>query len=476
MFLICFHFCILQVETKNSDMGKCTFYLLNPYVKGAKNKTKKLAPNKCRVYCVLIVDRDHMLKMKTEHFCYPEQWDFTRKEKKRKLTGAPDFNRRLQLFAGKIEGRYLAIREEFPDMPFSQIAMKLKSFAKTLELPDDKKIKDFFSYIDMYKESLEGKYSKGSVQKVGTFKNSLREFTTQYPDYKHLTFSMIDHQFYDSFKKYLRTKGASGRQKTRPEGSQTGLLLDTQAKYIETLKSFLKWAEKRNYNRYRIYLEFKQYGDTERKHKAAKQDVISLTLPELVKLYNFDLSKREALERVRDLFCFAVFTGQRWADIVSFDQDDLDGDIWSFRAQKTSKKTEIDLVGFAEPALDILKKYDYQLPKISSQKFNEHLKEIGKMAGIDTPVKISRWVGSKEIIIKKPKYEFMSAHTARKSCVSILLNEYKESIVNVLQITGHSSVDTLQRYMSIDRESRRKSMEENPNAMKTPLRIKRKTG
>ena len=104
-----------------------------------------------------------------------------------------------------------------------------------------------------------------------------------------------------------------------------------------------------------------------------------------------------------------------------FDKSQLHGDIWQFTADKTKEPIEIDMTGFASPALDILKKYNYSLPVLSNQKFNLFLKDAAKMAEIDTPITIRRYVGPEEIKITQPKYKFLSSHTARRTCVSILL-------------------------------------------------------
>ena len=46
-------------------------------------------------------------------------------------------------------------------------------------------------------------------------------------------------------------------------------------------------------------------------------------------------------------------------------------------------KTDTDFVfQLLDPALEILKKYKYRLPKISNQKYNDYLKVVGMMVGV----------------------------------------------------------------------------------------------
>src|SRR5690606_12560519 len=114
--------------------------------------------------------------------------------------------------------------------------------------------------------------------------------------------------------------------------------------------------------------------------------------------------------------------------------------------------------GFAAPSLDILKKYDYSLPIISLQKFNDMLKDAGKEAGITAPVKLRRYSGVNEITTEEPKHYFMSSHMARRTCVSILLNVFGIPPSLVMEITAHTDLKTLQKYINTDREARKAAM------------------
>jgi len=313
----------------------------------------------------------------------------------------------------------------------------------------------------------------GTIKKFITLKNSLIAFVEGNKKYENLTFSMVDHNFKDAFTKYLRNQAPRGRQKTRPEGNQTGLLNDTIGKYVECLKTFCRWSEEHDYNKYGTYKEFSNFSKANRKRKKQEHDIVTLTLHELTHFYTFDFSKlkdlspqkQESLSRVRDLFCFGAYTGQRWSDIERLDKNDIVGDIWIFTAFKTKKETEIDLIGYAAPALDILKKYNYVLPLISLTKFNLYIKEAAEAAGIISQIKILRYVGAKEIEIIKPKCKFIGSHTARKTCVSILLNNYNMNVTHVLEITGHSDLKTLQKYINKDREARREAISRTKNIM-----------
>jgi integrase len=459
-----------------------------------KKIKRKLNPEETRLYLFLILDRTKTVKIKTEHVIYPEEWDFDLQEK-RKIRGTQagttelneridQFNKDLRLFKEDILLQYKKIITDHPDMSFPQVAQSLKEYGKTKEIPFLNKDKDLFQVLDEFISSMEGEVTPGTIKKFTTLKNSLTEFGKVNEKYSTISFSMIDHAFKDAFTKYLRNQKPRGRQKTRPEGFQFGLLNDTIGKYIECLKTFCKWAEERNYNVNDTYKEFSNFTKANRKRKKQGHDIVTLTLQELKNFYTFDFStvkemtpeKQKSLEKVRDLFCFGAYTGQRWSDIERLDKLEIHDDIWTFTAFKTKKETEIDLIGYAAPAMDILKKYDYQLPKISLQKFNLYLKEAAKEAKIDSVIKIRRYVGDKEIEISKPKHEYLGSHTARKTCVSILLNNYNMNVTHVLEITGHSDLKTLQKYINKDRKARREAIGKTKSITDTMTVVKQKAG
>ncbi len=425
---------------------------------GGKKKKKTLVSKEVRLYAVLIIRMHEVIKIKTAHTISPAQWDFKKQLKKENIPGAADFNRDLLQLKQDILDKYNQTVKDHPDMTYSGIYRIMYEFGKTKEIPFLEQNKNIFQVLDEYIDYLKGEVTYRTAQKYTTLKNSLIKFGSTNKKYQNLSFSQIDHQFKDAYVKFLRNQKPRGRQKSRPEDHQDGLLIDTEGKYIECLKTFCRWSEERNYNKYTVFKQFKNFSAANRKRKKPVQEIVTLTLQELTQFYNHDFSDRPTFDHVRDLFCFAAYTGQRWSDIERFDRKDLIGDVWSFTAYKTKKETNIDLIGYAAPAIDILRKYDFKLPEISLVKFNLYIKQAAEKADIKTETQISRYVGADEIKIVKPKFKFISSHAARKTCVSILLNDFNIPISHVLEITGHSDLKTLQKYVNKDRKSRREFM------------------
>lgn len=432
-------------------MANFKFYLQQPYVskniKSDKNKLKKLNPNETRVYLYVTKSRTEKIKLKTEIKILPKLWDFNYSKVKDQAINSKSINDLLNEYKGKIEKLYNEIVTEHPNRDFKDIAIELKTFNKTGTSPFyDTKNKTFFDAFKEFLKIKEQDYHPNTIQKFKTLKNSLESFD------KYLTFEKIDLRFYDKYKHYLQTKKATGRQKTREENFQDGLLNATTAKYFSSLKTFMNWSLERNYHKNTEFLKRSFEAKRTLKNKP-KEEIVTLRINELKKLFTYDFSENKRLEQVRDVFCFACFTGQRWSDIERFNKKDVKGNWWSFTSYKTGDKINVPFIGYIAPAMDILKKYNYELPVISSQKFNEYLKKVGEKASLERIIKVTRYVGNKEIITERPLYKFMSSHMGRRTCVSLLLNVENMPINQVMEITGHKDFKTLSKYLDKDKQA-----------------------
>jgi len=281
--------------------------------------------------------------------------------------------------------------------------------------------------------------TSGTIQEYNTVFKALRDYQAK----KGLSLSLgdFDKKFFSNFEDFLSNK-------ENPKDENRGLLNDTIYKYIATLRVFLSWCQETGND---VNPEGLKKHKSPYKRKS-HNEIVVLTEAELTKLFEHDLSERPAYERVRDVFCFACFTGQRYSDVARFNKKDFKDNKWTFLSTKTKKKVTVPFNGFIANALIILEKYNYELPIISNQKFNDYIKEIGELAGIKDPVRIMRFNGKQEVVIEKPKYDFMSSHMGRRTMVTILLS--KGVPVSLVQkITQHSDIRTLMKYESAGMDS-----------------------
>lgn len=445
------------IKSENSDLeqAKIENEAIRKEVTRRKKSKEVLVPylnkKETRIYLFLIQDRKHMVKIKTDFTIYPVNWDFTNQRAKKSMIGSLEFNERLDQLKEKTRQQYNRIILENPSIGFNELSDRLKdSLKKALPIPG-KQETSFFKILDEFIKSKSATQASRTIQKYNSVKKSLEEFSKL--KYKHgLKFEDINLRFLDSYLLYLRTQKPRGRQKTRPEGEELGLLNDTIEKYISTIKAFMEWSKKRNDHSIELDKDF-------RISRNKDVPIVTLSPDELKDLYNYDFSNIKHLDKVRDLFCFSAFTGQRWSDVDAFKKEDLKGDCWKFRSYKTKKEIELYLVGFAAPSLDILRKYNFELPKITLQKMNDYIKVAAEKAGINEHIRITKPLANREILFEGPKHDFLSSHSARRTCVSILLNYEFLPIQLVMQITGHTKLEVLQKYIFKDKNALRKALE-----------------
>ena len=165
-------------------------------------------------------------------------------------------------------------------------------------------------------------------------------------------------------------------------------------------------------------------------------------------IYQAELTPGSKLDKVRDVFCFGCFTGQRYSDIANLKRDHLKGDKWHLRTIKTDKVLQVQLIDFALAILDKYKDALRPLPVISNQKTNDYLKELGKLVGIDEPTSLTKRRGNEKLTNTQPKYEFISTHTARRTFITLSLEKGIRAEV-IMEISGHTDYATFKKYIKI---------------------------
>lgn len=132
----------------------------------------------------------------------------------------------------------------------------------------------------------------------------------------------------------------------------------------------------------------------------------------------------ESMKRVKDLFLFQCYTGLAYADLMRFDMSKaVKGEKYYLVTDDRKKTGEGYTVVLMEKAMDILKKYDYKLPKMTCEQYNMRLKIMADACGIEKPI---------------------ASHFGRRTCGMLLLN-YGFPIEIVSKVLGHSNIKTTQQ-------------------------------
>lgn len=137
----------------------------------------------------------------------------------------------------------------------------------------------------------------------------------------------------------------------------------------------------------------------------------------------------ERLEKVRDLFLFQCYTALSYCDMELLEPADFqtNGEGVLF-IEKKRKKTGIPfLVVLLPDALEIAKKYEFQLPTISNQKYNAYLKEVATLCGIEKKI---------------------HSHIGRHTAATYLLNK-GVSMEIVAKVLGHATTAQTRHYAKL---------------------------
>ena len=229
---------------------------------------------------------------------------------------------------------------------------------------------------------------------------------------------------------------------------------------MKDIKTFFNWATKRGYNKNMAYQSYSQRFRDETKSDSTI-NLYALSEEELAAIQTFPTS-RKAIDRVRDIFVFACYTGLRFSDVIALRWSNINGDILDVVAKKTNHRQRFAL---ANEALRILAKYtkapDEDDPHIfltiSNQKYNSHLKEAGKLAGMTGDWITEKQSGRTKTREVRPKYELLTSHVARRTFVTMCLRKGM-SPEDIRAVTGHTTADMMMKYVKFDDESKREKM------------------
>ncbi len=371
---------------------------------------------------------------------------------KKKRT-AKDINAKIETVSKNIDDYF----EEFEKI---NIIPTIEQFRKRYnnESNDPIKEKSFIDYFDEFvsTQSSEKSWKHSTHVKLSAVRKHYLNFAAK--KQKGINFNTFDESGLNAFKTYLQ--------------DAKGMRNSTTLKQIDILKWFLKWAKNKGYNQNLAYQSFSPSLST------PKTKVLFLDWTELMTVYNFDLSTGrlkdadgiykplepetiEALERVRDVFCFCCFTSLRYSDVENLKRTDIVNGEMTITTIKTDDTITIELNDYSSA---ILAKYSDKvypknkaLPVISNQKMNERLKELGEVCGLDTPITITYFKGATRFEEVYPKYALLTTHCGRKTFVCNALT-LGITPTMVMEWTGHKNYDTMKPYIASANEAKKKAM------------------
>lgn len=299
---------------------------------------------------------------------------------------------------------------------------------KKIEAPTEL-IKFFEFYTDIKTE-----LKPARVTRINVTKNKIARFE------KHTGKTLSISDVNDLFKKDFTTY-CDGQQYTRSTLNADFTIIKTVCRYAE------EWEIKTS---------------PQLKNLSAKEDRIKapyLTFAEIEHIRSLDLPKGGYLDNARDWLIISCYTGQRVSDFMRFTPEMIKKTDYGFTIEFKQKKTgKLITIPFLEEAYKVIKKHNGNFPRpLSSQKYNDYIKEVCETAGFTEVVKgsITTFVGKDPNKATKNDYrqvkgfykrsELITSHIGRRSFATNFYGEMPTSIL--IAITGHSSEKMFLKYI-----------------------------
>jgi integrase len=433
------------------------------------------------IYFQFFHDGEHRIFLSTGLGIPPEFWDKRKEAVKDTLPtefGSPaklneEIDRQQKLAVDLIQlakGQGIAeigpyVKEKYyPFLDLPKLAREDFSL-KSSYVPEVRKKKEpFFQQWDQYILSKKGQVADSTVTAYGNIIGQLKAFE----EFRGQTirFSNLDFNFYDELVGFLTYEYKIPRKKV----PVFGLRVNTIGKTIKQLRIFLKD---------RVRRKIIPPVDLEGWHIPEEEtDAIYLTYDEISEIYRVDLSDHSDLQISRNIFVLACLTGLRFSDFSVLKPEDLQNDMLYKKQQKSTRWVVIPMRKEAKEIFTA--EFKSRIPNIHNVTFNEQIKRIAELAGINQLIKFSYKKGNKMIEEIRPKFAWITSHTARRSFCT---NEFMAGtpVKLIMLISGHKSEKDFYRYIRIDaREAaerikelwmERDSMEVFKNPLKKALNL-----
>lgn len=330
---------------------------------------------------------------------------------------------------------------------------KVLGFAIKIDVSTPKKLRNesFLSYLgEKISDMKNGLRLNGGRRYALNSIANYRKIYTLWKDFETvcgctgLKFSEITMDTYSAFMGYCDNKGYKE---------------STKYQYISLVKTVMNEAFEEGVSRNVIH---KSKGFvTHRDSSGGKK--IYLTPDEIHALEKLNLARGSLLDKARDVFLAGYYTGQRFSDYSTISLKEVDTiviDGIGYKVlRKKQKKTgnQVIIPVLNGNLLAIIEKWGGKLPNISISALNDKIKTVCRMAGINAVVSESE-NGSRNGFVCEYKWELVSSHTARRSCLTNLHMEGKLTPEQIRSISGHRSERSYKQYLCQSSEEEAKEI------------------
>jgi len=408
--------------------------------------------NPANIYVRLSIDRKNVFKRKTGYVINPNNWSAETSLPKQNEVENKQLRIDLKKLSTEIETRLNVATSSGEEITGDWLQQQIDSIQGKVKTTDyDRLVNCIQGYVDYLPKKKLSKGKRGAT--IGTIKkykvliNKIEQFEKFRG--KKILVKDVGKTFIDELENYWLDTDRLG--------------LNTTGRHLVHIKTICLWAAKFHDIPTNPKLNQIQGYSAE----AAK---VFLSFDELEQIENTKF-EREALENAKDWLIIGCYTGQRVSDLLKLTPDNVTVrnslELIELTQIKTGKRVAIPL----HPKVKaILEKRDGNFPYyISDVKFNVHIKDVCKLAGIEEPTKGAvltdldeeneaikqedhRW---RKVSGTYPKHELISSHVCRRSYATNYYGEMPTSWLmsitahgtekQFLQYVGKSEIDTAQQ-------------------------------
>ncbi|MDE5611682.1 MAG: site-specific integrase [Odoribacter sp.] len=381
-----------------SSTFKILFYIRKNYL----NRDKK-APLMIRVTI-----NGKMVQFNSKLDIEPQYWN----PKKQRAEGS---GKQIKMFNTLLENIKYSLQNHFHEIVCEEIPTPEKVRDSFLGVADKENtlMLLFKRHLDNLKNIVGKGMAQATYDKYDITYRRLKEFMKSRYNLSDIPLRDIKNIFVVDFENFLIQTYDYGK--------------NTRAKFLQRFHSVILIARRNNWIKTDPFDNF-VIG-------SQKVDRGYLTQAEVDAIWNKELNVTR-LEKARDAFIFACYTGLAYVDVCHLKKANIvtiNGEKWiRTRRQKTDTLVEVPLLKIPERIIEKYKGYilpdDALIPISSNQKVNAYLKEIADLCGIQ---------------------KNLTYHLARHTFATTITLSKGVSMESVSKMLGHTKITTTQIYARI---------------------------
>lgn len=159
----------------------------------------------------------------------------------------------------------------------------------------------------------------------------------------------------------------------------------------------------------------------------------------------------ERLSRIRDIIIAGCLTGMRHSDLQKIRKENIfrhnGRDIIEVYTQKTGTPVAIPLLPML---VQVLEKYEFQLPTVSRGEVLRVGRDLLRLAGVVDEIEWRQTNGGKLKVTRSPKWQHFSAHVTRRTFATMFYLKDPTLLPVIRDILGHSTDRQTLNYINVE--------------------------